>query len=122
MRVHVDPSSKTPLYEQLRAGILEQVRTGALIAETKIPTVRGLAEELGIAPHTVTPACARAYRELEAQGVIEARGRLGTFISSGGDPTEDSAGRAATAYVAELRALGLDDDKILDFVSRAIRG
>ena len=118
MRVHVDPPSKTPLYEQLRAGILEQVRTGALIAETKIPTVRGLAEELGIAPHTV----AKAYRELEAQGVIEARGRLGTFISSGGDPTEDSAGRAATAYVAELRALGLDDDKILDFVSRAIRG
>ncbi|SNS45976.1 GntR family transcriptional regulator [Rhodococcoides kyotonense] len=116
MRFHLDPASKTPLYEQLRAGILEQVRNGELIAETKIPTVRGLAEELQIAPHTV----AKAYKELEAQGVIEARGRLGTFIASGGDPTEDSAARAAIAYVTELRALGLSDARVREFLERAL--
>ncbi|AYJ48755.1 GntR family transcriptional regulator [Rhodococcus sp. P1Y] len=116
MRIHIDPASKTPLFEQLRAGILDLVRTGELIAETKIPTVRGLAEELGVAPHTV----AKAYKELEAQGVISARGRLGTFIASGGDPTEDSAARAAVAYVAELRALGLSDDRIRGYVDTAL--
>ncbi len=116
MHVHLDSSSKTPLYEQLRSSILEQVRGGKLIAETKISTVRGLAEELGIAPHTV----AKAYKELETQGVIEARGRLGTFIASGGDPTEDRAARAAMAYVAELRALGLDDERIRQLVATAL--
>nr|WP_296774064.1 GntR family transcriptional regulator [Rhodococcus sp. (in: high G+C Gram-positive bacteria)] len=116
MRIEVDSASKTPLFEQVRAAILEQVRSGELIAETKIPTVRGLAEELSVAPHTV----AKAYKELEAQGVIEARGRLGTFIASGGDPTEDNAARAAVAYVHELRALGLSDDRIRGFVETAL--
>ncbi|MDJ0393990.1 GntR family transcriptional regulator [Rhodococcus sp. G-MC3] len=116
MRIAVDAASKTPLFEQVRSGIFEQVRSGQLIAETKIPTVRGLAEELGIAPHTV----AKAYKELEAQGVIEARGRLGTFIASGGDPTEDSAARASVAYVRELRGLGLSDERIRSFVEVAL--
>lgn len=116
MRVHLDPASKTPLYEQLRSGILDLVRSGELIAETKIPTVRGLAAELSIAPHTV----AKAYRELEHQGVIEARGRLGTFIASGGDPTEDNAARAAMTYVAELRALGLSDERVRNLVDIAL--
>ncbi len=105
------------MFEQVRVGILDQVRSGELIAETKIPTVRGLAAELGIAPHTV----AKAYKELETQGVIEARGRLGTFIASGGDPTEDNAARAAMAYVAELRALGLTDDKARALLETALR-
>ncbi|KZF03022.1 MAG: GntR family transcriptional regulator [Rhodococcus sp. (in: high G+C Gram-positive bacteria)] len=117
MRVHIDAASKVPLFEQVRVGILDQVRSGELIVETKIPTVRGLAAELGIAPHTV----AKAYKELETQGVIEARGRLGTFIASGGDPTEDNAARAAMAYVAELRALGLTDDKARALLETALR-
>lgn len=116
MRIRIDQTSKVPLFEQVRSGILELVRSGELIAETKLPTVRGMAEELGIAPHTV----AKAYKELESQGVIAARGRLGTFIASGGDPTEDNAARAATAYVAELRALGLDDERIRSFVETAL--
>ncbi len=116
MRIHIDAASKVPLFEQLRAGIFEQVRSGKLIAETKVPTVRGLAKELGIAPHTV----AKAYKELESQGVIETRGRLGTFIASGGDPTEDNAARAAMAYVSELRALGLSDTKARELVDAAL--
>lgn len=116
MLVQIDSASKIPLFEQVRSGILELVRSGELIAETKIPTVRGLAEELGIAPHTV----AKAYKELESQGVIEARGRLGTFIASGGDPTEDNAARAAVAFVAELRALGLPDERIRSFLETAL--
>ncbi|MGB6072636.1 MAG: GntR family transcriptional regulator, partial [Rhodococcus sp. (in: high G+C Gram-positive bacteria)] len=53
MRVHIDSSNTTPVFEQLRMQILGLVRSGDLIAGTKIPTVRGLAEELKIAPNTV---------------------------------------------------------------------
>ncbi|WP_028477659.1 GntR family transcriptional regulator [Nocardia sp. CNY236] len=111
-------ASAVPPYEQLRLGIIDQVRSGELAAGTKIPTVRALAAQLGLAPNTV----ARAYRELEADGVIETRGRHGSFIASSGDPTQDMAGRAATAYVATVRRLGLDDAAALRYVQAALKG
>ena len=92
------------------------MRSGELTAGTKIPTVRALAAHLGLAPNTV----ARAYRELEQDGVLETRGRLGTFIASSGDPTRDLAGRAATEYVAVIRRLGLDDASAVYFVRAAL--
>ncbi len=70
-------------FEQLRTQILELVKSERLVAGTKIPTVRGLASQLHIAPNTV----ARTYRELEQLGVIETRGRLGSFVAASGDPT-----------------------------------
>ncbi|MEU0499576.1 GntR family transcriptional regulator [Nocardia sp. NPDC005998] len=103
-------------YEQLRLGVIAQVRSGELTAGTKIPTVRALAAQLGLAPNTV----ARAYRELEADGVVETRGRQGSFIASSGDPTKDLAGRAATDYVATIRRLGLDDEAALRYVKSAL--
>ncbi|MFI5499398.1 GntR family transcriptional regulator [Nocardia asteroides] len=115
---HVELSTDTtqPPYEQLRMAVIEQVRAGTLTAGTKIPTVRALAAELGIAPNTV----ARAYRELEADGVLETRGRQGSFIASSGDPTRDIASRAAVDYIATIRRLGLPDTDALTFVQRAI--
>ncbi|APE38776.1 GntR family transcriptional regulator [Nocardia mangyaensis] len=96
--------------------VIEQVRAGSLPAGTKIPTVRALAADLGIAPNTV----ARAYRELEADGVLETRGRQGSFIASSGDPTRDIASRAAVDYVATVRRLGVADTDALEFVRRAL--
>lgn len=117
---HVELSTDTtqPPYEQLRMAVIEQVRAGTLTAGTKIPTVRALAAELGIAPNTV----ARAYRELEADGVLETRGRQGSFIASSGDPTRDIASRAALDYVTTVRRLGLDDDAARHFVESALEG
>ncbi|VFA99667.1 GntR family transcriptional regulator [Nocardia cyriacigeorgica] len=114
--ITVSHESTVPPYEQVRLGIVAQVRAGTLTAGTKIPTVRALAAQLGLAPNTV----ARAYRELEADGVLETRGRLGSFIASSGDPTRDQAGRAATEYVAAIRRLGLDDDAALRYVQAAL--
>ena len=118
--IAIDQSSQTPTFEQVRRRIVELVRRDELIAGTKLPTVRGLAEHLGIAPNTV----AKTYRELEHAGVIETRGRAGTFVASAasGDPTLTLAQRATTTYVAELRALGMSDDEILEFVVAAVRG
>ncbi|MBH0776110.1 GntR family transcriptional regulator [Nocardia bovistercoris] len=114
--VTIDHDSPVPPYEQLRQAIIAMVRAGRLTAGTKIPTVRALAADLGLAPNTV----ARAYRELEADGVLETRGRQGSFIASSGDPTTDAAGRAATEYVAAIRRLGLDDATALRFVRSAL--
>ncbi|WP_194815876.1 GntR family transcriptional regulator [Nocardia sp. XZ_19_385] len=112
----IDHDSSVPPYEQLRLGVLAQVRSGELTAGTKIPTVRALAAQLGLAPNTV----ARAYRELEADGVLETRGRQGSFIASSGDPTRDAAGRAATDYVAAIRRLGVDDETALRYIKSAL--
>ncbi|MFI6367146.1 GntR family transcriptional regulator [Nocardia sp. NPDC050630] len=116
--ITVTHDSSIPPYEQLRLGVIAQVRSGELTAGTKIPTVRALAAQLGLAPNTV----ARAYRELEADGVVETRGRQGSFIASSGDPTKDLAGRAATDYVAAIRRLGLDDEAALQYVRSALEG
>lgn len=116
--ITVTHDSSLPPYEQLRLGVIAQVRSGELTAGTKIPTVRALAAQLGLAPNTV----ARAYRELEADGVVETRGRQGSFIASSGDPTKDLAGRAATDYVATIRRLGLDDEAALKYVRAALEG
>ncbi|NLU82650.1 GntR family transcriptional regulator [Rhodococcus sp. HNM0569] len=116
MRIDIDPSSSVAPYDQLKLHILGEVRSGRLIAGTKIPTVRALAAEIGLAPNTV----AKAYRELGESGVIETRGKRGTFIADGGDPTRTRAQRQATDYVAHLRSLGLPDDDILGFVRAAL--
>nr|WP_040798350.1 GntR family transcriptional regulator [Nocardia higoensis] len=112
----IDHDSTEPPFEQLRMAVFALVRSGELAAGTKIPTVRALAAQLGLAPNTV----ARAYKELEEDGVLETRGRLGTFIASSGDPTKDAAGRAAVAYVATIRRLGLDDEAALHYVRAAL--
>ncbi|MYT26554.1 GntR family transcriptional regulator, partial [Streptomyces sp. SID7760] len=81
-------------YEQLRAQIARAARSGELPAGYKLPTVRGLAEELGLAANTV----AKAYRALEGDGVIETRGRNGTFVAAAGDGAAREAASAAQAY------------------------
>ena len=61
---------------------------------------------------------ARAYRELESAGVIETRGRAGSFVT--GDEVESSAKAAAASYAAQVRALGLSPDQALALVARAL--
>lgn len=103
-------------YAELKAQLLERMRTGDLPAGTRLPTVRGLADELGLAPNTV----ARAYRELEQAGVIETRGRHGTFVALSTDAITRAAQEAAAAYVARLRALGIPDADALVYVAGAL--
>jgi DNA-binding transcriptional regulator YhcF (GntR family) len=117
MLIGIDPASTVPPYEQIRAGIADQARSGALPAGTRLPTVRHLADNLGVAPGTV----ARAYKELEADRVIETRGRHGTFISAGTDAAAAEALAAAIAYVTRARRLGLTEAEAIDRVSAAYR-
>ena len=114
----INPKSPVPPFEQLRLQLIEQVRSGELAAGTRLPTVRRLAEDLGIAPNTV----ARTYRELEADGFVETRGRNGTLVSPQGDPSELQGQLAARTYVERVRALGIDPEVALGWVTKALAG
>lgn len=112
----IDPSLPDPPYDQVKTQIAAQVASGALAPGDKLPTVRRLAADLGIAPNTV----ARAYRELEQTGVIDTRGRAGTFVS--GDQVQRAAREAAATYAEQVRALGLGRAEALALVERSLHG
>lgn len=114
----VDPASVVPPYEQLRSQLLRQIRTGDLAPGTRLPPVRRLAGDLALAPGTV----ARAYRELEAAGVLQTRGRHGTFVNTHGDAGRREAQAAAHSYAERVRALDIDVDEALALVAAALRG
>ncbi|SDT16827.1 DNA-binding transcriptional regulator YhcF, GntR family [Nocardioides scoriae] len=112
--IRVDEGATAPPYEQVREQLRERVGSGELAPGTRLPPVRRLAEDLGLAPGTV----ARAYRELEALGVIETRGRAGSVVTGGG--VEQAAREAAAAYAERTRALGLSPAEALALVHRVL--
>ncbi len=118
MRFTIDGSAATPPFEQLRVQVRDAVAAGELAAGAQLPTVRALAEQLGLAANTV----ARAYRELESDGIIETRGRAGSFVAPHGDAGQQQAQLAAREYVERVRRLGVDDASALDLVRGALRG
>ena len=94
-------SSSVALFEQLRLQVIHLVDNGAIPPGTRLPAVRALAERLDVAPHTV----ARAYKELEAAGIVATHGRNGTVVCA---PDERLGGlaAAAAAYAAAAKAQG----------------
>ncbi|MFJ8148270.1 GntR family transcriptional regulator [Streptomyces sp. NPDC096048] len=115
LKIHIDDDA--PPYEQVRAQISEQARSGVLPVGYRLPTVRGLAESLGLAANTV----AKAYRALEGDGVIETRGRNGTFVAAAGSAAEREVASAAQEYAARARRLGLGETDALGAVRDALR-
>lgn len=77
--LQVNPSSGWPVYLQIEAQIKHRVAAGALKADDPLPSVRRLAAELRINPNTV----ARAYQELEREGIIRTVQGGGTFVADG---------------------------------------
>ncbi|PKH39551.1 GntR family transcriptional regulator [Nocardioides alpinus] len=114
MRLGVDPASGVPPFEQVRDAIRAQVESGVLEPGFRLPPVRTLAASLDLAANTV----ARSYKELEALGVVETRGRAGTFVA--GRRVERSVRAAAASYVDTARTLGLSDAAALEAVRRAL--
>lgn len=96
MQIEVDRSSREPIYRQLVAGLQQRIRSGALPPQTRLPTVRQLAQQLGVTRLTVHSA----YAELQAGGWVEATVGRGTFVAARvGDllaPPEIQFGREVT--------------------------
>ncbi|MBE9499334.1 MULTISPECIES: GntR family transcriptional regulator [Streptomyces] len=117
LAIDLDPDAPEAPYEQVRSRIAALARGGDLPTGYKLPTVRGLAEELGLAANTV----AKAYRALEADGVIETRGRNGTFIAAAGGVAERELAEAAQAFAARARRLDAGRDAALSAARDALR-
>jgi GntR family transcriptional regulator len=116
----VDPGSAVPPYEQIRGQIEAMVATGTLAAGDRLPSIRQLAHDLGLAGGTV----ARAYGELEQAGLVVSRRRSGTVVADGVvQPAAERRRRLAEAaehYARTAALLGVAADDAEDAVRRAL--
>lgn len=112
----IDPRSPVPPYEQVRSGIAALAGDGRLAAGTRLPTVRDLAAALGLAVNTV----ARAYRELEQAGLVQTRGRHGTFVTARGAGVSEEARELAARYAADSHHLGVPPEQALALARAAL--
>jgi GntR family transcriptional regulator len=113
MIIKPNPSLGVPIYLQLVEQVKHAIETGALRAGDQLPSIRPLAEELVINVNTV----AKAYRELEREGVVELRQGAGAFVAEtvrarrGADKFRGAQPLVAET-VTQLRARGLSDEEI----------
>ncbi|SCG41277.1 GntR family transcriptional regulator [Micromonospora halophytica] len=115
MLIEIDPGAATPPYEQVRGQLAAMIGDGRLPVGTRLPPVRQFAGELGLAVNTV----ARAYRELEGAGLVETRGRHGTYVAPGRDDATDRLQRSALRYAEEAARLGVPPETALALVRAA---
>src|SRR3954452_21590897 len=117
--ITVDVKSPTPPYEQIRSQIAAYVQSGLLADGTRLPTMRALAADLGVATGTV----ARAYSELESAGLVASRRRTGTVVTSGHaapEPAEQRVRTTAAELAAQAREIGLEGATGLAIVRAAL--
>ena len=118
MIIRLDPTSAVPPYAQLRDQIATMIRSGVLTPDSRLPAIRHLANDLGVAVNTV----GRAYRELELDGLVAPRGRHGTVVldpPTGAAAHERELDDAAGALALEATHRGLDLNQALDAVRAA---
>ena len=113
----VDTTSTVPVYEQLVQCVTDGIASGSLEAGDRIPPVRALATDLGLAAGTV----AKSYRAMEASGVIETRGRKGTFIAQSSNDRHAAACRAASEFLDRAAGdLHYSPEECLQIVQRML--
>ncbi|WP_030022438.1 GntR family transcriptional regulator [Streptomyces monomycini] len=112
----IDPASPVPPFEQLRAQLARQIQDRTLAVGTRLPAIRRLAADLGLAANTV----GRSYRELEEAGLIETRGAAGSFVSAAGEKGRERARRAAAEFAAVVARASIDTDEAVRIVRAAL--
>jgi GntR family transcriptional regulator len=119
LQIHISANDGVPIYLQIVNQVKYLVAAGRLESGEELPPIRVLAERLLINPNTV----ARAYRELEAAGVVEKRRTAGTFVSGAGSPLARRErlrilAVRVDALLAEARQMGIGVDELVDLVGR----
>lgn len=117
MIINVDPSLALPVYEQIREQVRRMVIAGTLEIGTRLPTIRQLANDLGLAKGTV----AKAYALLERDAVVESRGHKGTFvipIAATALTEPDRLADHAVSYATSARQLGASLEQAIDQLRR----
>ena len=128
MIVELDDASPVPPYEQIRAQVAAMIGSGALPVGARLPPIRQLAGDLGLAVNTV----ARAYRELEAGKLVTSRVRTGTVVAprpasqEADDRTAADTRRLLTeavrSFAATTRRLGIADQDALAAIAAELNG
>jgi GntR family transcriptional regulator len=117
----IDTGNPTPPYEQLRRQLAELIQSAALAPGDRLPPLRQLAADLGLAVGTV----ARAYRELESAGLVSSRRGGGTRVSVTAPGLSDAERQQllhdhARAFIRQATLLGADEQQILGAISQAL--
>ncbi|WP_216382263.1 GntR family transcriptional regulator [Arcanobacterium phocae] len=113
----VDPSLDVPPYEQIINQIVAGIRSKQLLAGTRLAPVRHLAVELGVSPGTI----ARAYKDLETAGIVQTRGRNGTFVSAIPDAAQTTPPASLDTILGELISRAHADGITLDDLLNCVR-
>lgn len=119
--LHVQTTDPTPPYEQLRRQFVDLIRAGLLSPGDRLPPLRQLASDLGLAVGTV----ARTYRELESAGLVASRRGGGTKVVPGTAPASAQERRSAVLtltleYIDRARQLGANDAELLDALTYSL--
>ena len=111
MILRLNPSSGVPVYLQIIEQVKHAIATGTVNAGEQLPSVRQMAEHLLVNPNTV----ARAYRDLEQEGIIELKHGSGAFISESIAPPSKSMHKAQAlvkSAIEQLGSFGLAEEEI----------
>ncbi|HVS35563.1 MAG TPA: GntR family transcriptional regulator [Gemmataceae bacterium] len=122
MHIHLSPNDGVPIYLQIVQQVKYLVASGRLTPNDELPPIRALAERLLVNPNTV----GRAYRELEAAGVVVTRRGGGTHVSDAASPLArgerlDVLTKRIDALLAESRQMNFSIDEVLDLIRRRDR-
>ena len=120
--IRVDATSFVPIYEQIKQGIVRLVATGRLKVGEPLPSIRDLAAEIIVNPNTV----ARAYRELEQDGLVSTQKGRGSFVADRARLDVDRdikahLGQALDEAIAEARRYDLDSGAIRELFEDRLR-
>lgn len=102
--IEISPYSPVPIYQQLISQLRTMIQEGKLKESESLPAIRGLAIQLGVAINTV----ARAYQELEREGLIISNGRKGSFVRNKVDNQEESSSKIFKSAIVDLLQQGLN--------------
>ena len=122
MRFQFDSTARTPIYRQLMEQIREAAARGRLQSGERLPSVRQLSKELVVNPNTV----ARAYTELEREGVINTRPGLGVFVAApqaelNSEARERRLGTLIDRLLTEAVHLGYSAEEVAAMVAERMR-
>jgi GntR family transcriptional regulator len=120
--IRVDATSFVPIYEQIKQGVVRLVALGRLKVGEPLPSIRDLASEILVNPNTV----ARAYRELEQDGLLSTLKGRGSFVAERARPDAERElkahlGRVMDEIIAEARRFDLGDEAILELFEGRVR-
>jgi GntR family transcriptional regulator len=117
----VDGRSGVPPYLQIVRQVRQALRMGVLNVGDQLPTVREVVAAVAVNPNTVL----KAYRDLEREGLVEARAGQGTFVRArppGPPPgTHSRLGRSLARWVREAREAGLDEESMESLLRVTLR-